>query len=48
MHCYYLRPVDFDLPPDSVIYVRRKAEDTNDTRDLQIKIQESQMKTMPE
>ena len=28
---FILRSGDFDLPPDSVIFVRRKVEDTNGT-----------------
>ena len=39
---------DFDLLPDSVICVRRKTEGTNDIGALQIKIQVSKMKLMPE
>ena len=37
---------DFDLPPDSVICARRKADGTNDTEGWQIKIQGSQMTTV--
>ena len=43
-----LRPADFDLPPESVICARRETGDTNDTGEWQIKIQGSQMTTMPE